>query len=365
MIQALKSFADQLMGRGEAAITVPSFDGALKPNQLLEEAEVLASLEAPEDLATDGVSLFVADGAHVLRYNGTTSSQVAQFNRTITALACLPGGGLAVALDGREVRVHGGEHDGRTWTAVNGKPLVAANAIAATADGRLLVTDGSATQPYERWCHDLMGLGHSGRLVALDLQSGDARELASGLAYAFGACSVGDAIWVAESWRHRLLQVGGPDASKAQLDRLPGYPSRLTPATQGGLWLTVFTARTQLVEFVLREPAYRKRMMKEIEPQYWVAPTLRSGGTFLEPMQGAHLKTMGISKPWAPPRSYGLVIRLTPEGLPRYSLHSRVSGQNHGVVAAVECQGELFVLAKGARRILRLSIAEVERSLQV
>jgi sugar lactone lactonase YvrE len=353
------------MGRGEAAITVPSFDGALKPNQLLEEAEVFATLEAPEDLATDGISLFVTDGPRVLHYAGTAATEIARFDRTITALACLADGGLAVALDGREVRIHGGKHEGRSWTAVNGKPLVAANAVSATSDGRLLVTDGSTTQPYERWCHDLMELGHSGRLVALDMQSGDARELASGLGYAFGACKVGDAVWVSESWRHRLLQIGGPNSGKAPLDRLPGYPSRLTPATQGGFWLTVFTARTQLVEFVLREPTYRKRMMKEIEPQYWVAPTLRSGGTFLEPMQGAHLKTMGISKPWAPPRSYGLVIRLTPEGLPRYSLHSRVSGTNHGVVAAVECQGALYVLAKGARRILRLSIAEAERSLQV
>ena len=37
-----------------ATITVPSFDGALKPNQILEKAETVAELEAPEDLATDG-----------------------------------------------------------------------------------------------------------------------------------------------------------------------------------------------------------------------------------------------------------------------------------------------------------------------
>lgn len=147
------------------------------------------------------------------------------------------------------------------------------------------------------------------------------------------------------------------------LDRLPGYPSRISPAANGGFWLSVFAARTQLVEFVLRETAYRKRMMAEVEPQYWIAPTLSSGRTFLEPMQGAHIKTMGILKPWAPPRSYGLVIRLSPEGLPRYSLHSRVDGKNHGIVAAVECGGSLFVLAKGSRRLLQLPIADMERSL--
>jgi hypothetical protein len=80
-------------------------------------------------------------------------------------------------------------------------------------------------------------------------------------------------------------------------------------------------------------------------------------------MQGAHLKMMGIVKPWAPPRSYGLVIRLTEEGLIRYSLHSRFDGKHHGIVAAVECAGQLYLLSQGRRRLLRLSIADAERSL--
>ena len=88
-------------------------------------------------------------------------------------------------------------------------------------------------------------------------------------------------------------------------------------------------------------------MLTEIEPEHWIAPALSSGNTFLEPMQGAHLKMMGVVKPWAPPRSYGLVIRLSATGQPVYSLHSRFDGKNHGVVAAAECDGELYVLAKG------------------
>jgi hypothetical protein len=44
-------------------------------------------------------------------------------------------------------------------------------------------------------------------------------------------------------------------------------------------------------------------------------------------------------------------------------LHSRVDGKNHGVVAAVECQGTLFALAKGRQRILKLPVAELGRRL--
>ena len=39
MIDAVREFANRFLGRGEATIAVPSFDGALKPNQKLEEAE--------------------------------------------------------------------------------------------------------------------------------------------------------------------------------------------------------------------------------------------------------------------------------------------------------------------------------------
>ncbi|RTM13704.1 MAG: hypothetical protein EKK33_09985, partial [Bradyrhizobiaceae bacterium] len=67
VIAALSEFANRVLGRGEAAITVPSFDGALKPNQALEQAEILLECEAPEDLATDGTSLLLADGPRLIR----------------------------------------------------------------------------------------------------------------------------------------------------------------------------------------------------------------------------------------------------------------------------------------------------------
>ena len=120
MIAALRTLTDQFLGRGAAAITVPIFDGALKANQILEQAETFAELEAPEDLATDGTSLFVADGSSVLRYDGDLATTVAQVDGRITALAVLPHGGLAVAIDGTEVRVIGGARDGQTLSSVAG-----------------------------------------------------------------------------------------------------------------------------------------------------------------------------------------------------------------------------------------------------
>jgi hypothetical protein len=361
MIAALRNVSDRVLGRGEAAITVPIFDGALKPNQILEDAEVVAHFDGASDLAGDGHRLLVADGAQVLAVGPEGGREIARFDRPVTALCPLPDGGLAVALAGVEVRIEGGPNDGRHWTAAAGTPFQAVNAIACAADGALAVTDGSQRYDVGRWAHDLMDRGATGRLVRLDPRTGDGRELARRLEYAFGTSACGADILVSESWRHRVIAVAPDGRRRSVLDRLPVYPSRLAAAAGGGYWLTAFAARTQLVEFVLRENAFRRRMMKEIAPEHWIAPRLRSGESYLEPMQGAHLRTMGVLKPWAPPRSYGLVIRLSSDGKPRYSLHSRVDGANHGIVAAAESAGFLYLLAKGPGRLLRLPLADLEK----
>jgi hypothetical protein len=152
-----------------------------------------------------------------------------------------------------------------------------------------------------------------------------------------------------------VIAFGRDGAQRVVLEDLPGYPWRIAPASGGGWWLTCFAMRTQLVEFVLRETAFRKRMLREIDPRWWIAPSLRSGTSFLEPLQLAHLKTMGVVKPWAPPRSYGLVIRLDERGVPAGSLHSRFDGVHHGIVSAVEHDGALYLLSKGSGRVLRVT----------
>ena len=359
MIASLREFVNRVLGRGEATITVPSFDGALKPNQALGSAETLLECEAPEDIAVDGNSLLVADGPRLLRLVGTSATTIRTFERPISALTVLPTGRLAVAIGGTEVRVYddvSAENPAGVFTG----ELHAVNALAPAPDGTLIATDGSSVRGVDDWAWDLMELGQTGRVFRLDPKTGTVTRLARGLGYAFGAAANGADVLVSESWRHRMVSISPDGSNKIVLGRLPVYPSRIAPAADGGFWLTAFTARTQLVEFVLREPAYRRRMIAEIDPEYWVVPRLRSGNTFKEPLQGAHIKTMGVMKPWAPPRSYGLVIRLGADGAPLYSLHSRVDGVNHGIVSALEFGDHLVMVAKGPRRILQLPRAKLE-----
>src|SRR5689334_2461076 len=104
MIDAMRQFGDWILGRGEASITIPIFDGALKPNQVLEHAEIVAEFENASDIAADGEGILVADGARIVRH-GTGTGEVARFDRPVTAICPLGDGGIAIALDGREVRV--------------------------------------------------------------------------------------------------------------------------------------------------------------------------------------------------------------------------------------------------------------------
>ena len=89
VIGALRSLADNLLGRGEATVTVPSFDGALKPNQILESAETVANFDAAEDLASDGKNVYVADGPAVRLLEGTLRTKFVDLTaRSLPCVAC-------------------------------------------------------------------------------------------------------------------------------------------------------------------------------------------------------------------------------------------------------------------------------------
>lgn len=351
-----------IFGNRDEALSIPIMDGSLKPNNLLEEAPILAERQGLEDLAVgaDG-ELYAACGPAILRVGADGALvEVARFDRDVTALAAFDDGRLAAAI-GDAVVLDARKPGRGAIDNADGQPFKAINALAAAPDGSLLMTDGSTTRPYAQWAFDLMEKGRTGRVLSCASGSDRAVTLASGFQYAFGVLAHprGGAL-VSESWRHQIRRVGGAAKSVAYAN-VTGYPARMTRAAGGGLWLAVFAARTQLVEFVLCENDYRHDMMRTVDPRYWVAPALSSGEDFLEPLQGGGVKQMGILKPWAPPRSYGLVVRIGDDFIPKFSLHSRVGGKHHGVVAVAERGDELFVLSKGAGRILRLSIRDVSK----
>ena len=358
MPSSIQRWWDRLLGRGTAAITVPIMDGAIKPNRALDEAAVVLNLPGIDDIASDGQRLWISAGPVLYHLDGQRALEVRRFDTPITALAADAKGYLAVALGGRELHLINVEGATVSQTrALGGRALFSANALAFEGVDSLLVSDGSEQFGPDQWCHDLMHHGKTGKVGRWNWQSGESTLLAQGLAYAFGVLADGGLARWSESWKHTLGSAhGSAVALRATVAELPGYPSRMAQAQGGGFWLTCFVCRTQLVEFVLREDAFRNRMMQEIHPSQWVAPALSSGKSFLEPLQGAGVKSMGVLKPWAPPRSYGLVLRVADDGRVLSSLHSQVDGQHHGITAVAEHAGALYLVSKGSARLLRVEL---------
>jgi hypothetical protein len=330
-------------------------DGPLKPNQLLESAARV--LEAPEidNLAATADGIVYTSGPKLNRIPG---GEIANFPSAISCLAADAKGALALGFDDGGIELRGGPHDGRRFDQLNGQALNCPTAALFSDPNTLIVTNGSSEHRPSQWRRDLMMLGKSGAVWRVELDRGTAQCLASGLAWPCGVTLAPDGrLFVSESWRLRVLLM---DAARARRPSLaltdpPAYPGRVTPASKGGYWLTFFSVRNQLVEFILREKEYRLRLFDEVPEPFWMAPTLASTGKFEEPLQGSGLKQMGILKPWAATRSYGLVVRCDSDMQPMFSYHSRADGVIHGVTSVCEDRADLLVAAKGPGVLVRLT----------
>jgi hypothetical protein len=355
---------DRFLGAGSAGASAPQFDGPFQPNDHLDKASVVWRGEDVDNLLVDRGVVYFSSRDRLMRLESRLSGPegVARLRGPITALASDSAGALAVGYDAGGIVIQGGRYDGASLGATEG--INCPTACLFDGSDTLLVCNGSGRFAPSQWKHDLMSRGATGSLWEFDLRTGRSVQLLGDLAFPYGAAlSRRSSLFVSEAWRGRILEVRRPSAKlEIVLDELPGYPARIAAASSGGYWLTLFAPRTQLVEFVLSERRYRERMMAEIEPEYWVAPDLCAGKSFLEPLQGGGIKTMGILKPWAPPRSYGLVVLCDGDFLPLSSYHSRAGGRNHGITSAAELDGDLLATAKGWGNVLRVALNRDEES---
>lgn len=351
---------------------IPPLDGGLTPNDRLDTVPVAVDgITEPEDLLYDESSgaLYVSTGREIVRRTGSEFGRqevVATLPGLAGALAMTAGGDLLVCVAGTGVvRVR---PDGSTTTMVevadDGVAVHCPTDLSVAKDGTVYVTDGSTRHQGADWVRDLMEQNALGRLLRHDPKSGQTRVLANGLAYPSGVTVPLDGddvrgVLVSEAWAHRIRRYG-PDggAPQAFRDNLPGYPGRLSACPDGYL-LAVFALRTQLVEFVLTQRDYVEEMMRTIEPDYWIRPAMRSLNSGLEPLQGGQIRKLGVIKPWAPPRSYGLITLLDPDGHPHSALHSRGGSSRHGVTSAKQYGDDVYIAVHGADQVLRAEAGDL------
>ena len=343
---------------------IPPLDGALSPNDRLDACTPIGDpLAGLDDViaAKDGC-VYVSAGRKVLKLSGnglTERSLVAEFEGDAGALAIHPDGRLLVCVAGRGLAALDPARPNPRWLeSADGRGFAGLTAVTAAPDGRIFVVEGSTGRTPGQWRHDLMEKRSNGRLVVCGPDLDKAQVLLSDLPYPFGVAASADGkqLWLTESWAHRLsrfaLTSDGIGPREVVAGNMPGYPARLHLDVQGGFFLGMFARRTHLIEFVLKEDDFRKEMIETMAPDYWIAPAFAGVGDCLEPMQIGGVKALGIQKPWAPPRSSGLLVHLDSDGNATDSLHSRAGGRFHGVTAACDTQYGVVIAARGAARLL-------------
>lgn len=360
-VTRFKRDVDQILFPNRDRHAIPSIDGALSPNDRLDRAHpVGAPLPGADGLCPAperfGGGVLVSAGRQVLRLSGPgfeARELFAELDGEVGGLALHPDGRVLACVQGVGLVALAPDGGRATLAEAEGAPLPHLTDVAVAADGSILLAQGSRDVAPDDFIQDLMALGRSGLVARAAADLGSARVLAGGLQFPAGVAAQGDAALLTEAWTHRLLSIplsGG--SPKVIVPNMPGYPGRLSKAASGGWWLTLFAMRTHLTELVLREDEFRAKMTATIPPEHWIGPALRTTGSYYEPLQAGNVKKLGVVKPWAPPRSYGLAIRIDDRGEPLESLHSRVGGQWHGITAALETDAGLVLVSKGQGQVL-------------
>lgn len=342
---------------------IPTMDGALTPNDLLDHLQPVGAPIPGADAAALGPdgALYVSAGNEILRLAGAGFAERSIFARldgTAGGLAFHPDGRLLVCVAGRGLAAIDATGRQAWLNQVGDRPLAGLTDVAAAPDGTIFLSEGSTRHAAQDWLRDLMEKNNAGRLMACGPQFEEPKVLLQGLNYPSGLAVSrdGKTLWFTEAWNHRLsrAEIRGRTLGPVNvvIGNMPGYPARLSPAAGGGFWLALFAVRTHLVEFLLREDDFRNDMMRDIPQDLWLGPALETTNDCQEPMQFGNIKALGIEKPWAPPRSYGLVARFDDDGEPLESLHSRRGGRHHGVTDVCETPQGLIVVSKGSGRIL-------------
>lgn len=361
MIQRLKRLYSNFRGFDQTGSAVPMMDGPLKPNTLLDDAPVALVLPQVDNLLAVQGGIACSQGTKLLQLrlkSGSIESPVLNitsemdFAAPITCLVSDREQGLAIGLDGQGIVIHGGPHDGVRIEQLDGLPLRCPTAAMFLDRDTLIIANGSAQCTMADWKRDLMSRGASGTVwrVALGGTKPQATPLLRDVAFPYGLALAPDgSILIAEAWRHRVVVAGSTSLAQARilLADLPAYPSRIVPS-EDGYWLALFAPRNQLIEFVLQEDAYRQKMIAGIDPDFWIAPSLASGVSFLEPIQGGARKKLNTLKPWSPSWSYGLVVHCDKSMRPLESFHSRADGHVHGVTSLCKMGNFVFAGAKGS-----------------
>jgi hypothetical protein len=336
--------------------SIPPMERGLRPNSRLDSAQVLLDpgVYEPDDLVLlDSGAIWFSSGAAVHELKDSAMRTVVELDGRVGPLITR-GSDVIAAVEGRglvTVDASGAVNDLSSDRSVS----TCVTDLTALPDGSILACVGSTEYGVDGWGRALVDGDRSGLLVRV---VGDRTEVvADRLGWPSGVASDADGnVVVSLSQQHRLESRTADSlerVDRVMLGNLPLYPGRVSH-TERGWWVTGPYVRNRVTAMLLDEPELLAEMVETINPDEWFIPRLRSENPYTDPLQMGQLRVLGIVKPWAPPRSYGVAFRIDPDGRIADSAHSRVDGNRHGITGVADDGDRVILAAQGFRSLLAI-----------
>jgi ribose transport system permease protein len=268
-------------------------------NDRLKNAEAIAldRIEGPEDIILDrNDHLYTVNrNGSIIRFRAPDYEHREEFariggrplgmalDRDENLLVCVAGMGVyGVSPDRTVFKVT--DETNRTWYRFkDDSRLWLADDLDVAPDGKIYFSDATTRYDLSDWALDGFEGRGNGRLVCHDPATGKTETVLSNLAFPNGVCVAHDGravLWVS-TWLCRIYRywIAGEKAGTLELlaDNLPGYPDNINRASDGKYWLALVGLRSPVYDLAMADPAFRKRMVKQIPPDEWLCPGINFG----------------------------------------------------------------------------------------
>jgi len=272
---------------------------AFAPNDRLVDAEPIGvdQVEGPEDVIVDRhdrVYGSTRDG-NIIRFSGDRLERREvfahiggrplgmQFDKDENLIVCVAGMGVyGVKPSGEVFKVT--DETNRTWTKLNDDSrLRMADDLDIGPDGKIYFSD--CTTRYEMTTNtlDIIEGRPNGRVVCFDPVTKKTRTIINRFYFPNGICVAHDgrSVLIASTSACRIFRywLEGPKRGKTEIliDELPGNPDNINRASDGNYWLALVGIRTPTYDLASRKPDFRRRMVKQVPADEWLAPGLNHG----------------------------------------------------------------------------------------
>ena len=268
-------------------------------NDRLVNAEAIGvdQVEGPEDVILDRQDRLYGstrDG-NIIRFSGARFEEREvfahiggrplgmQFDKDENLIVCVAGMGVyGVKPSGEVFKVT--DETNRTWTKLNDNSRIRmADDLDIGPDGKIYFSD--CTTRYEMTTNtlDIIEGRPNGRVLCYDPASGKTTTVIKRFYFPNGVCVARDgrSVFVASTSACRIFRhwLEGPDSGKTEIfiDELPGLPDNINRASDGNYWLALVGVRTPTYDLASRKAAFRRRMVKQVPTDEWLAPGLNHG----------------------------------------------------------------------------------------